>query len=119
MPIALVFFVQYAYAILFLWVLAEQLGIPIPSIPLLLSAGTLSATHRISHTYSLFAVLAACMVADSIWYYLGRRYGNSVLRLLCRLSFESTTCVSKTEGYFNRRGAVTLLFAKFVPGLST
>ena len=38
---------------------------------------------------------------------------------LCRLSFEAATCVNKTEGYFTRRGAVTLLFAKFVPGLST
>src|ERR1019366_4086227 len=31
----------------------------------------------------------------------------------------ATTCVAKTEGYFSRRGAETLLFAKFVPGLST
>jgi membrane protein DedA with SNARE-associated domain/rhodanese-related sulfurtransferase len=119
MPIAIVFFVQYAYPILFLWVLVEQLGIPIPSIPLLLTAGTLSATHRVSGTYSLLAVLLACILADSLWYYLGRRYGGSVLRLLCRFSLEASTCVSKTEGYFSRRGAVTLLFAKFVPGLST
>src|ERR1019366_4405115 len=31
----------------------------------------------------------------------------------------ATTCIVKTEGYFTRRGAETLLFAKFVPGLST
>lgn len=119
MPIALAFFVQYAYVILFLWVLGEQLGVPIPSIPLLLTAGTLSATHRIHATYALAAVLLACILADSLWYALGRRYGNSVLKLLCRLSLEASTCVSKTESYFNRRGPVTLLFAKFVPGLST
>ena len=119
MPIALAFFVHYAYAILFLWVLVEQLGMPIPSIPVLLTAGTLTATHRLSAPLSLFSVLAACLLADSIWYALGRRYGNAVLKLLCRLSFESSVCVSKTEGYFHRRGAVTLLFAKFVPGLST
>jgi membrane protein DedA with SNARE-associated domain/rhodanese-related sulfurtransferase len=119
MPLALAFFVQYAYLILFLWVLVEQLGIPIPSIPLLLTAGTLSATHRISDFYSLGAVLLACVIADSVWFALGRRYGGGVLRVLCRFSFEASTCVSKTEGYFLRRGPVTLLFAKFVPGLST
>jgi membrane protein DedA with SNARE-associated domain/rhodanese-related sulfurtransferase len=119
MPIALVFFVHYAYLILFLWVLMEQIGIPIPSIPVLLTAGTLTATHRIYHIYVVLAVLAACLIADTIWFSLGRRYGNSVLKLLCRLSFEASTCVSKTEGYFTRRGPVTLLFAKFVPGLST
>ena len=119
MPIALVFFVQYAYLILFSWVLVEQFGIPIPSIPLLLTAGTLTATHRVSHGIALVAVVSACLIADTTWYWLGRRYGNAVLKLLCRFSLEASTCVTKTEGYFSRRGATTLLFAKFVPGLST
>jgi membrane protein DedA with SNARE-associated domain/rhodanese-related sulfurtransferase len=119
MPIAIEFFVGHAYAILFLWVLIEQLGLPVPSIPLLLTAGTLSATHRVSAFSALLAVLAACILSDSTWYLLGRRYGNRVIRLLCKLSLEATTCVAKTEGYFTRRGAETLLFAKFVPGLST
>src|SRR5438552_13483576 len=100
MPIATVFFIQYAYLIIFLWVLMEQIGIPIPSVPVLLTAGTLSATHRLSHFYVVLAMLTACLIADFIWFYLGRRYGNSVLKLLCRLSFEASTCVSKTEGYF-------------------
>jgi membrane protein DedA with SNARE-associated domain/rhodanese-related sulfurtransferase len=119
MPIAIVFFVHYAYLIIFLWVLVEQIGIPIPSVPVLLTAGTLSATHRVSWFGITLAMLFACVTADTVWFSLGRRYGNSVLKLLCRLSFEASTCVSKTEGYFTRRGAVTLLFAKFVPGLST
>ena len=119
MPIALTFFLQYAYGILFFWVLFEQLGIPIPSIPLLLTAGTLSATHRLHASYALADVTFACLLADSVWYLLGRRYGGAVLRLLCRLSLEASTCVAKTEGYFTRRGPVTLLFAKFIPGLST
>ncbi len=119
MPIALAFFVQYAYGILFFWVLLEQLGIPIPSIPLLLTAGTLSATHRIHASYALADVVLACLIADSMWFVLGQRYGGAVLRLLCRFSLEASTCVAKTEGYFTRRGPVTLLFAKFIPGLST
>ena len=119
MPIALAFFVEYAYGILFLWVLVEQLGVPIPSIPLLLTAGTLSATHRLHASLALGVVVMACLIADSVWYFLGRRFGGAVLRLLCRLSLEASTCVAKTEGYFSRRGPITLLFAKFVPGLST
>jgi len=119
MPIALAFFIHYAYLILFLWVLVEQLGVPVPSIPVLLTAGTLTATHEVHHVYALLAVLAACVVSDSMWYSLGRRYGGGVLRLLCRFSFEASTCVSKTEGYFSRRGPTTLLVSKFIPGLST
>jgi membrane protein DedA with SNARE-associated domain/rhodanese-related sulfurtransferase len=119
MNIALQFFVHYAYPILFLWVLLEQLGVPIPSLPVLLTAGTLVATHKLSGPVSLLCVLAACVLSDSVWYLLGRRYGNTIIKLLCRFSFESQTCVSKTEGYFQKRGPATLLFAKFVPGLST
>jgi len=119
MPIALEFFLHYAYLILFLWVLVEQIGVPIPSIPVLLTAGTLTATHKVQPVPALLAVLFACMISDTLWYALGRKYGSSVLRLLCRLSFEASTCVSKTENYFSRRGPATLLFAKFVPGLST
>jgi len=119
MPIAVDFFVAHAYAILFLWVLLEQLGIPIPSIPLLLTAGTLSATHRLSASTSLLVIVVACLISDTTWFALGRRFGNRVLRLLCKMSFEAGTCVAKTEGYFTRHGPLTLLFAKFIPGLST
>lgn len=118
MPIALEFFVHYAYAILFLWVLVEQLGVPVPSVPLLIATGTLTATHRLHTVPAMLSILAACAVADSLWYFAGVRYGGRVVRLVCRLSLEASTCVRKTEGYFGRHGAVTLLFAKFVPGLS-
>ena len=56
MPLAIGFFVGHAYAILFVWVLVEQIGLPVPSIPLLLAAGTLSATHRVSASSSVSCV---------------------------------------------------------------
>ncbi len=119
MPIAVDFFLHYVYLILFLWVMAEQLGAPIPSIPLLLTAGTLTATHKVSLPATLLVVMAACAVSDSIWYYLGQKYGGSVVKLLCRLSMESSTCVRRTNTYFSTHGSKALLVAKFVPGLST
>ncbi len=119
MPVATQFFLHYGYAILFLWVATEQLGAPVPSIPLLLTVGTLSATHKMHAEVALFWVLLACALSDSAWYLLGRRFGGRMLRLLCRFSLEASTCVAKTENYFGRNGASTLLFAKFVPGLST
>jgi membrane protein DedA with SNARE-associated domain/rhodanese-related sulfurtransferase len=118
MPIALEFFVHYAYGILFLWVLMEQLGVPVPSVPLLIAAGTLTATHRIATLPAMGAVLFACFLADSLWYMAGVHYGSRVVKLVCRLSLEASACVKKTENYFGRHGATTLLFAKFVPGLS-
>ncbi|MEO7028887.1 MAG: VTT domain-containing protein [Acidobacteriaceae bacterium] len=111
--------VRHAYALLFGWVLIEQAGIPIPSVPVMLAAGTMSAAHKLHIAYALPLVLLACLISDSMWYMLGRRYGTRVLNLLCRFSLEAATCVERTQGTMGKRGAVTLLFAKFVPGLST
>lgn len=119
MPIALDFFIRYGYWVVFLWVLTEQLGIPIPSTPLLLTAGTLTATHQLRLPLVLLAALVASLIADSTWYLFGKRYGSAVVRLVCRLSLESSACVRKTEGYFTKRGATALLVAKFVPGLGS
>ena len=66
MPIAIEFFVQYAYVILFTWVLLEQLGIPIPTTPALLTVGTLSAAHKLHASIALAAVVIACLLADSV-----------------------------------------------------
>ena len=119
MPVALDFFLRYGYWILFLWVLMEQLGVPVPSVPLLLTAGTLTATHRMSFPLVLLAVMLGSLVSDSAWYWLGQKYGGAVVKLLCRLSMESSTCVRKTEGYFTKHGASALLVAKFIPGLGS
>ncbi len=112
-------FEHHAYTILFGWVLAEQGGMPIPSLPVMLAAGTMSAAHRLHLAYVIPVILLACLISDSVWYFLGKRFGRRIMNLLCRFSLESTTCVAKTQGTMMKRGAFTLLFAKFVPGLST
>jgi membrane protein DedA with SNARE-associated domain len=109
----------YGYLLLFAWVLVEQFGIPLPATPILLAAGALSAQRELSFPLALAAGLAAALTADSAWFLIGRRYGHHVLRLLCKLSLEPTTCVRRTQNSFGRRRAVTLVVAKFVPGLAT
>lgn len=110
---------MYGYLLLFLWVLVEQLGIPLPATPILVAAGALSAEHKLSFPLALVSGLVATITADSTWFRIGRRYGHVVLRILCRLSLEPTLCVRKTQDSFGRRREVTLLIAKFVPGLAT
>jgi membrane protein DedA with SNARE-associated domain/rhodanese-related sulfurtransferase len=109
----------YGYLLLFGWVLVEQLGVPLPAMPVLLAAGALSSQHEISFFLALLAGLAAALVADTAWFFIGRRYGHHVLRILCKLSLEPMVCVRRTQNSFSRRRAVTLVVAKFVPGLST
>ncbi|MCU1313203.1 MAG: DedA protein [Acidobacteriaceae bacterium] len=117
MPLALDFFIHHAYIILFAWIAAEQIGLPIPSVPLLLTAGTLSATHQLSLPLVLLSSVAACLLSDSLWYALGARHGGVIVRMVCKLSFESAACVRRTGDFFQRWGARALLLAKFIPGL--
>jgi membrane protein DedA with SNARE-associated domain/rhodanese-related sulfurtransferase len=110
---------HHTYSVIFAWVLVEQGGLPIPSVPLMLAAGTMSAAHRLHVAYAIPVVMLACVISDSMWYFLGKHFGSRVLDILCRFSLEAATCVTRTEGHVSKRGALTLLFAKFVPGLST
>jgi membrane protein DedA with SNARE-associated domain len=113
------FLSRHGYLVLVTWVFAEQVGLPIPSIPILLAAGALAGAGRLSLPASLLYCVLAAMTADSIWFQLGRLRGVQVLRLLCRVSLEPDSCVRRTEGIFSRQGERTLLFSKFLPGLST
>ncbi|HTQ52940.1 MAG TPA: VTT domain-containing protein [Bryobacteraceae bacterium] len=112
------FVVRHGYLLVFLWVLAEQGGLPAPSLPLLLACGALAHDGRLSAPWIVLTGAAACLTADSFWFLLGRRRGVKVLRLICRLSLEPDSCVRQTETAFQRYGSRSLLVAKFIPGFS-
>lgn len=99
-------------------VFLEQLGLPIPAMPLFVVAGALVAEGRLAGPQLLAAVVGAALAADTIWFLLGRKYGWHVLRFLCGLSLSADTCVRRTSSAYERFGLKSLLFVKFVPGLS-
>src|SRR5881275_3172836 len=109
----------YGISLIFINVLLEQLGAPVPAVPALIVAGALSRDGKMSSTNILLAALAASLIADYMWFLLGRRYGYRILRTLCRVSLSPDSCVRDTEANFERWGMKSLLIAKFVPGFST
>jgi membrane protein DedA with SNARE-associated domain len=111
------FLVRHGYWVLALNVFAEQIGLPIPSFPVLLGMGALAGLGNFSIWISLALAVGAALASDVIWYRLGRVRGHSILNLLCRVSLEPDSCVSNTKTLFGKLGARALLIAKFVPGL--
>ncbi len=111
------FLVRHGYVVLLGWVFLEQLGLPIPSVPLLLAAGALAGAGRMNIFAELLVTMFAALCADSLWYQLGRIRGIAILQLLCKISLEPDSCVRRTEGVFSRQGARSLIFAKFLPGV--
>lgn len=110
---------RHGYSVLFSWVLAEQMGLPIPSIPILLAAGVLSKSGHMNAAESVLIAMVASLIADLGWFELGRLKGMRVLKFLCRISLEPDSCVRQTELAFSNHGRQSLLLAKFVPGLGT
>jgi membrane protein DedA with SNARE-associated domain len=110
---------RYGVALVFGNVFLEQIGAPIPAIPTLIVAGSLSREGHLSSTHVIVAAVLASLIADYIWFLLGRRYGYRILRTLCRISLSPDSCVRDTEANFERWGMKSLLFAKFIPGFST
>ena len=110
---------QHGAWVLFGGVLAEQLGLPFPALPLLIAAGVLVGTGHLSWSGALVVALSATLLADVIWFLAGRWRGRPVLTLLCRIALEPDACVRRTEELFRRHGVQSLLVAKFIPGLST
>ena len=108
----------HGYWLLFVYVAAVELGLPLPADPMLLLMGAMIGNHRYAFVPSLLLVIAGALIGDVFWYLLGRLKGRSALGLLCRLSLEPDTCVRKTESRFIKGGEAALIFAKFIPGIS-
>ena len=113
------FLVRHGTAVLFAAVFIEQMGVPLPATPWLLAAGALAGAGKMNGAAALGAAGVGSLLADLIWFYLGRHYGNRILKLLCRISLEPDSCVRRTQNVFTRYGMKGIVVAKFVPGLST
>ena len=111
--------ILYGLPLIFGIVLLEQLGAPIPAIPILIVGGALAVNQDLSAWRVLGVAVLASVLADSLWYWLGRRRGHRILSLICRVSLSPDSCVRQTESLFERFGMPSLLFAKFIPGFST
>lgn len=108
---------QSALAVL-LATTAARIGLPVPAAPLLVVAGSLIAVDLVPLVDVLVAALIGNLVGDGAWFYAGRKYGQRILRLLCRISMSPDTCVQQSQSLIQRWGGASLITAKYVPGVS-
>jgi len=111
------FLVKYGYIVVFFGVFAEQIGLPLPSAPVLMAAGALAGFRQLNVFEVLTLAVAASVMSDLLWFCLGRHRGAAILKFVCKISLEPETCLSKTYSAYARYGSISLLFAKFVPGV--
>jgi membrane protein DedA with SNARE-associated domain/rhodanese-related sulfurtransferase len=110
---------NYGLIVVFVAVLGEGLGLPVPSFAfVLIATGSLYESGLASPAEVALVAFAAGLLCDLFWYWTGRRFGYRLLGVLCRISISPDSCVQRTESIFTRWGSSTLLVARFVPGLS-
>jgi membrane protein DedA with SNARE-associated domain/rhodanese-related sulfurtransferase len=110
---------HFGLAFVFVNVLVEQAGLPVPAYPTMIIAGALLTRGEHALTALVLAGALAAVIADTFWYMAGRRFGTRVLRTLCRISLSPDSCVRQTESFFDRFGPASMIFAKFVPGFAS
>ena len=109
---------SHPYAVLILSGLLERIGLPLLLSPVLVGAGALAAAGQVRLDLALWITLLACVVGDTLWYELGRKRGETVLSILCRISFEPQSCIRRSKNFFEKGTDRTLLLAKWLPGVS-
>jgi membrane protein DedA with SNARE-associated domain/rhodanese-related sulfurtransferase len=110
---------EYGVGFVFVNVLLLQAGVPVPAYPALMVAGAYAAMGGRPLWQLVVVGIAAALVADTGWYLAGRKFGLRILGVLCRVSLSPDSCVRQTESIFQRFGATSMLFAKFVPGFAS
>jgi membrane protein DedA with SNARE-associated domain len=108
---------QLTYTSIGLAVFAQQFGLPIPAMLLLMAAGTLAKRGQLHLSLVLLSAVVGCLAADAFWFWLGRRWGSRVIRAVCSLTWDPQRSRERSHRIFARWGLRLLLIAKFVPGL--
>jgi membrane protein DedA with SNARE-associated domain len=110
---------RHGYVLTFSLLLAEAIGLPFPAAIALVAAGATVAAHGLWGPYVLLAAVTALLMGDTVQFWLGRYMGWALLGFLCRVSINPETCILRSAESFYKRGKVTLIIAKFIPGVNT
>jgi membrane-associated protein len=113
-------YAAYGYPVLFLGVLLENAGIPVPGETAVLVAGFLASPAGGGH-FNIFWVIGltvlAAVIGDNMGFWLGERWARPRIQRGQRFLFLTPKALELAEGYFHRHGIWTIFFARFITGL--
>jgi membrane protein DedA with SNARE-associated domain len=110
---------RHGYSIVVAIVFAEAIGLPFPAALSLVTAGAAVAGHVLRAPILLPLALLAMLTGDTLLFFAGKRSGWRLLGFLCKVSANPETCILRAAESFYKRGKMTLVLAKFIPGVNT
>ena len=110
---------RHGYLALVVVVFLEAIGLPVPAALALIAAGAAAVSHNMRADFAVLLAIAATLAGDILLFVTGRLSGWWLLGMLCRVSLNPESCILHSAQRFHRRGKLTLLIAKFIPGVNT
>ena len=109
------FFTHHGLPLLFLVVLLESFGIPLPGETALIAFGVLAAGGHYSIVLVIVLASAAAIVGDNLGYWLiGRIGGRAQFRRWKWLNAYADRVLPRAERIMDRHGGKTVFFGRFV-----
>ena len=107
---------SHGLLLVFVNVLLEQIGLPVPAYPTLIVTGALAMQSKPLLGAGMLLAMVACLIADTLWYFAGKRYGGVLLKSICKISLSQDTCIRQGLNVYDRVGPRAMLLSKFLPG---
>jgi membrane-associated protein len=109
------------YALLFLIVFAETGLVVTPFLPgdsLLFAAGAIASLGSLHFGFTVLLLIFAAILGDTVNYWIGHFLGKKIVDNP-KITFINQEHIDKTEQFYKKYGAKTIIFARFVPIVRT
>jgi len=110
-------FARYGYAVVFVGVLLENAGLPVPGETVLLAGAALSHFGRLSLPWVILAATGAAIIGDNIGFLIGRRVGRGLVERHGSRIGLTPRRLAQFDRFFTLHGAKTVFIARFITGL--
>jgi membrane protein DedA with SNARE-associated domain len=105
------------YPLLFLIVMGESSGVPVPGETALITASILASRGKLQIELVIVLAAIAAIVGDNIGYLIGRKGGRWLLERPGRFYRQRRQVLETGEPFFERHGPKAVFFGRFILGL--
>lgn len=117
LPTLLTWLQEFGYPILWLCACISALGVPLPTVLVLLAAGAFAALGNFNIVLLALIAFSASVCGDNLGYLLGRRVGTRILNWLARqrrLRIITPQRLKQAQESFNKNGAWAIFLSRFL-----
>jgi membrane protein DedA with SNARE-associated domain len=107
---------RFGYLAIFIGVMLESAGVPVPGETILLTGSGLAGQGQLSIFFVVITGIAAAIIGDNLGFAIGRFGGRPLIERFGRFVFIKQKQLDKVDTFFNKYGPVSVFLARFIAG---